>query len=126
MTDKLTEIRERHEKVYTTAKREGYYHDIDPEDAHDDRGYLLDRITELEADVVCLQERDDKYTNTITGLQTENTRLRTANTELNEWNKGIEAQLDKVRGFFDDWAAGRITTKTCLKMAQQAMESKDD
>ena len=76
MTDKLTEIRERHEKVYTTAKREGYYHDIDPEDAHDDRGYLLDRITELEADVVCLQERDDKYTNTITGLQTENTRLR--------------------------------------------------
>ena len=96
MTDKLTEIRERHEKVYTTAKREGYYHDIDPEDAHDDRGYLLDRITELE---------------------TENTRLRTANTELNEWNKGIEAQLDKVRDAFNipDW-------QDCVNAIKAALE----
>ena len=48
MTDKLIEIRERHNKVYTPAERDGYYYDIDTEDAHNDRGYLLERITELE------------------------------------------------------------------------------
>lgn len=37
-----------------------------------------------------------------------------------------ETKLDAVRGFFDDWAAGRITAKTCLKVAQQALENEDE
>ena len=77
MTDKLTEIRERHEKVYTTAKREGYNQDIDPEDAHDDRGYLIDEVK----------------------------RLREINTEQHEDNVELVEQLDKVSDAFNipDW-----------------------
>ena len=92
--------------------------DVSGLDAAEECNRLLNRIKELEADyglfveIVSSQEEQLAIIEGSEQLATEQAlaaeakvkeleaevkRLRTANTELNEWNKGIEAQLDKVR-----------------------------